>query len=456
MMMFRSVWILLLIALLPQAPIAGAQEADIAPVFVLEIDGAIGPGVGDYLTRGIEEAHQAFPRPQLILLTMNTPGGLSSTLRIINQAILASQIPIACFVHPPGSRAASAGTYILYACHIAAMSPATTLGAATPVAIGPPQPPATEDKQTESKPGAMEKKVLNDAIAYIRGLAQLRGRNEEWAELAVREAATLTAEEALAENVIDEVAGSPADLLEQLHGRVIVIDGEELSLNTASARLEFHVPDWRNKFIAIITDPNIAYILLLLGIYGILLEFYSPGIGVGGVVGGIALLLALYAFQLLPVNFAGVALMLLGVGLLIIEAMAPSFGIFGLGGVVAFVVGSIFLLDTDFEPFRIARPVIAAVAVVSAGFIFIVLGSIWRARHGRVVSGREAVLGAEVEVLEEFDGSGNVLMAGEHWQAYSDERLRPGQTAVVTGIDGLQLKVAAKQAEDEDNGGNHV
>ncbi len=455
MMLFRSVWILLLIALLPQVPIAGAQEANVAPVFMLELDGAIGPGVGDYLVRGIEEAHQAPVRPELILLTMNTPGGLSATLRIINQAILASKIPIACFVYPPGSRAASAGTYILYACHISAMAPATTLGAATPVAIGVPQPRATEDEQGDPEPGAMEKKVLNDAIAYIRGLAQLRGRNAEWAELAVREAATLTAEEALAENVIDLVADSPADLVAQLHGRVIVIDGKELTLNTATAALETHAPDWRNRFISVITDPNVAYILLLLGIYGILLEFYSPGIGIGGVVGGIALLIALYALQLLPVNFAGVALILLGVGLLVVEAMAPSFGIFGLGGIVAFVIGSIFLIDTDFEAFRIARPVIAAVAVLSAGFIFMVLGSIWRARHGRVVSGVEAVLGAEVEVLEEFDGSGNVWLAGENWQAYSEERLSRGQTAVVTGIDGLQLKVAAKQAGNEDNGGNH-
>jgi len=354
MMMFRSTWIILLFALIPQAPIAGAQESDVAPVFVLELDGAIGPGVGDYLTRGIEQAQQASPRPELILLTMNTPGGLSATLRIINQAILASKIPLACFVYPAGARAASAGTYILYACHVAAMSPATTLGAATPVSIGGSQPPATDDKQTDPKPSAMEKKVLNDAIAYIRGLAQLRGRNAEWAELAVSEAATLTAQEALAENVIDLVADSLADLLAQLHGRVIEIDGEELTLNTASAPLQVHGPDWRNRFIAVITDPNVAYILLLLGIYGILLEFYSPGLGVAGVIGGISLLLALYAFQLLPVNFAGVALMLLGIALLVVEAMAPSFGVFGIGGVVAFVIGSIFLLDTDFEAFRIA------------------------------------------------------------------------------------------------------
>lgn len=455
MMMFRSTWIVLLVALIPQAPIAGAQEGDVAPIFVLELDGAIGPGVGDYLTRGIEQAQQASPRPELILLTMNTPGGLSATLRIINQAILASKIPLACFVYPAGARAASAGTYILYACHIAAMSPATTLGAATPVAIGGSQPPATDDKQTDPKPSAMEKKVLNDAIAYIRGLAQLRGRNAEWAELAVSEAATLTAEEALAENVIDLVADSLADLLAQLHGRVIEIDGEELTLNTASAPLQVHGPDWRNRFIAVITDPNVAYILLLLGIYGILLEFYSPGLGVAGVIGGISLLLALYAFQLLPVNFAGVALMLLGIALLVVEAMAPSFGVFGIGGVVAFVIGSIFLLDTDFEAFRIAGPVIAAVAVISVLFLSVALGSLWRGRHSAVVSGREAVLGAEVEVLGKFTGSGTVLMAGEHWQAYSDDQLRPGQTAVVTGIDGLRLKVTAKQTGDEDNGGNH-
>jgi membrane-bound serine protease (ClpP class) len=455
MMMFRLTWILLLIALIPQAPIAGAQEADIAPVFILEINGAIGPGVGDYLARGMEKAREATPRPALILITMNTPGGLSATLRIINQAILASEIPVACYVHPPGARAASAGTYMLYACHIAAMAPATTLGAATPVAIGAPQPPGAEDEEKDSEPSTMEKKVLNDSIAYIRGLAQLRGRNEEWAELAVSEAATLTAAEALAENVIDIVAESVPDLLVQLQGRKVVINDTELILQTDSAPLQSHTPDWRNRFIAVITDPNVAYILLLLGIYGILLEFYSPGIGVAGVIGGIALLIALYAFQLLPVNYVGVALILLGIALLVVEAMAPSFGIFGIGGIVAFVIGSIFLLDTDFEAFRIARPVIAAVAIVSFLFLSVALGSLWRGRHGPVVSGQEAVLGAEVEVLDSFEGTGKVLMAGERWQAYSDEPLMPGQIAIVTEIDGLRLKVVARQT-DEDKGGNHV
>jgi len=451
-MLMTNKWALLIVLLLlvPGAPLVGENPA--ATVFMLEIDGAIGPGVGDYLTRGIEQANQASPRPVLILLTMNTPGGLSATLRIINQAILASDIPIACLVYPPGSRAASAGTYMLYACHIAAMAPATTLGAATPVAMPTPQQPADEDQESDGEPSAMDKKILNDAIAYIRGLAQLRGRNEEWAEQAVREAATLTAEEAVEENVVDLMADTPADLIAALDGRSVKVKERTVTLQTSDAVLQEHAPDWRNRFIAIITDPNVAYILLLLGIYGLLLEFYSPGIGIAGVIGGISLLVALYALQLLPVNFAGAALLLLGIGMLVAEAMMPSFGIIGFGGVVAFVIGSIFLLDTDFEPFQIAKPVIAALAVVSVLFLSVVLGLIWRTRRRKAVSGLEAVVGAEVEVLEDFDGLGHVMMRGESWQATSRDRLAAGQTAVVTGIDGLLLSVEAKSDEESSNG----
>jgi membrane-bound serine protease (ClpP class) len=431
----------------------GAEQGAARFVEVLQIDGAIGPGVGDYLVEAIEEANAASPAPELIIVTLDTPGGLVTTLRAINLSVLGSRIPVACLVYPPGARAASAGTYMLYACHIAAMAPATTLGAATPIQIGAPTP-ASRGKEEEqpATPPAMEKKILNDAIAYIRSLAQLRGRNAEWAELAVREAATLTAEEALAQNVIDYIADTPADLAAALDGRVVNVDGVEVTLDTAEAVLNDHQPDWRHRFITAITDPNIAYILLLVGIYGLILEFYNPGIGVGGVVGGIALLLALYALHMLPVNFVGVALLLLGIALLAAEAMMPSFGIMGFGGLVAFVLGSIFLLDTDFRPFRIAVPLIAAVAVASALFLSIGLGMIWRGRRRPVVSGQEAIVGAEVEALEEFEGEGDVMLGGERWKAISGDRLKKGQAAMVTAIEGLVLKVRARSGQEADDG----
>jgi len=439
-----------ILVLLLMPGISTADKPIGRPILVLEIDGAIGPGLGDYLTREIEEANQASPRPELIVVTMDTPGGLVTTLREINLAILASDVPIACFVYPPGSRAASAGTYMLYACHIAAMAPATTLGAATPVQIGAPEQSRGEEKQ-EKQPAAMEQKILNDAIAYIRSLAQLRGRNAEWAELAVREAATLTADEALKENVIDFVAENPQQLVAALQGREVRLRNRSVILQTERSRIINARPDWRDRFLSTITDPNIAYILLMLGFYGLLLEFYSPGIGVSGVIGGIALLLALFAFHLLPVNFAGAALLLLGIGMLVAEAMMPSFGIIGIGGVAAFVIGSIFLLDTDFQPMRIALPLIAAIAVVSVLILSVILGLVWRGRRRPVVSGQEAIVGAEVSALEEFAGDGRVLLEGEIWQAWSAERLQRGQPAVVTDIDGLKLRVRAKH-EEEENG----
>lgn len=424
-----------------------AGESDY--VEILRIDGAIGPGVNEYITEAIEESNQSPSPPQLILISMNTPGGLSASLRTINLSILASNIPVACYVYPPGSRAASAGTYILYACHIAAMAPATTLGAATPVQIGG-SSPGSEDDGKERAPGAMEKKILNDSIAYIRGLAQLRGRNAEWAEQAVREAATLTAEEAVEKNVVDLIAESPRQLVDALDGREVKVNSMVVTLATAQARLQERQPDWRNRFITIITDPNIAYILLLLGIYGLIMEFYSPGIGIGGVVGGIALLLALFALQMLPVNYAGAALLLLGIGLLAAEAMMPSFGIFGFAGVVAFVIGSIFLLDTDLEPYyRVAGVLIAVTAVASTVFLTLGLGMIWKTRRSPVVSGQEAIIGAEVEVLRDFTGRGNVLLQGEDWQALSEKPLHKGQAVVVTAIEGLVLRVRVKRDHEQ-------
>ncbi len=411
---------------------------------VLAIKGAIGPAVSDYISQEITLANQK-PQVAAIVLTLDTPGGLSSSLRVINQQILSSNTPILCLVYPQGARAASAGTYILYACHIAAMASATTLGAATPVMIGGGFPSGQKAPEQSSEPTAMEKKVLNDSVAYIRSLAQLRGRNEEWAELAVTEAATMSAQEALAANVINLIAQTPEQLLLALDGTNITINEHQLVLKLTDVELEYRTPDWRNQFIATITDPNIAYILMLLGIYGLLLEFYSPGIGIAGVTGAICLLIALYAFQLLPLNYAGLALLILGISLLMLESLVPSFGLFGFGGLVAFIIGSIFLIDTQEEYFQISRKLIIFIAITSALFTVFILGYLWRVRKNKVVSGTEAIIGANAAVMDDFSEQGFVLCHGERWAAISSQQMTQGQIVTVDAVKGLTLLVSEKR-----------
>nr|WP_237524228.1 nodulation protein NfeD [Shewanella sp. KX20019] len=439
----------------------GLESADekklVTEVPVVSIKGPIGPAVSKQLTAEINTANQQNNSP-IIIITLDTPGGLVSSLRDINQTILASDIPVACLVYPKGARAASAGTYILYACHVAAMAKATTLGAATPVQMGPSPDKINPTKKAEDAqpdnlaPSAMEKKVLNDAIAYIRSLAQLRGRNEEWAELAVTEAATLTAKEALALNVIDLIAASPQQLMTRLDGKVIKLGGEKIILDLKGVVLVNKQPSWQNQFIATITNPNIAYILMIIGIYGLLLEFYSPGIGIAGITGAISLIIALYAFQMLPLSYAGLALLMLGIVLLITESMLPSFGIFGLGGVAAFVVGSIFLFDTPQPQFQVSPVLIASIAFVSILFFVFALGYILRMRNNAVVSGQEAILGANATVIDDFEGQGFVFLNGERWNAISPQKLTQGQIVTIIKIDGLSLIVSKEESKEASNG----
>ncbi|MCL1048863.1 nodulation protein NfeD [Shewanella abyssi] len=439
----------------------GLQSADkknlVTEIPVVSIKGPIGPAVSKQLMTEINTANQQNNSP-IIIITIDTPGGLVSSLRDINQTILASDIPVACLVYPKGARAASAGTYILYACHVAAMAKATTLGAATPVQMGPSPDKISplkkgEDAQPENlAPSAMEKKVLNDAIAYIRSLAQLRGRNEEWAELAVTEAATLTAKEALALNVIDLIAASPQQLIESLDGKVIELGDVKITLDLKDAVLVNKQPSWQNQFIATITNPNIAYILMIIGIYGLLLEFYSPGIGIAGITGAISLIIALYAFQMLPLSYAGLALLILGIVLLITESMLPSFGIFGVGGVAAFVVGSIFLFDTPQPQFQVSPVLIASIAFVSILFFVFALGYILRMRNNAVVSGQEAIIGADATVIDDFDGQGFVFLNGERWNAISPQKLTKGQTVTIIEINGLSLLVSIVEPKEASNG----
>ena len=418
-------------------------------VIVLDIRDAIGPATSDFFVRTLDHARQRHAK--LVVLQMDTPGGLDTAMRDMIRAILASPIPVAIYVAPPGAHAASAGTYLLYASHIAAMAPATNVGAATPVQIGAPdtgdseRAPQKDERNDDAKrtPGtAMERKAVNDAVAYIRGLAELRGRNADWAEAAVRTAASLSATAALEQKVIDVIAADLPDLLKQIDGREVKTSKGALRLNTAGSVIERVEADWRTKLLAVLTNPNVAYLLMLVGVYGLLLEGYNPGAVLPGVVGAISLLLALYAFQVLSVNYAGLGLMLLGLGLIVAEAFAPSFGALGMGGIVAFVVGSIILMDIAVPGFQIARSLIGGIAL--AGAVLVLLTAIYftRSRHRPVATGVEQLLRESAIAMEDFEEAGLVRVRGEIWRAVTRAPVKQGQRLRVLRIDGLTLEVA--------------
>jgi membrane-bound serine protease (ClpP class) len=471
------------VAAAPAASTASAASAPAAgTATLLEINGAIGPATARYVVHGLEDAQKRGSR--IVVLQLDTPGGLDSSMRDIIRAILASSVPVVSYVSPPGARAASAGTYILYASHIAAMAPATNLGAATPVAIGGepqpapspvPMPGSTPERpdsgaakdhggaakgegsrdqdsgksggapantEPESQPGsAMERKAVNDAVAYIRGLAELHGRNADWAEHAVRGAASLSATAALQQKVIDVIARDLPDLFAQIDGREVHVDNREVKLATRGLTVLPQKPDWRTQLLAVITNPTVAYGLMVIGIWGLLLEGYNPGAVLPGVVGSICLLIALFAFQILSVNYAGLALVVVGTALIIAEFFFPTYGSLGVGGLIAFVVGSLILFDSDVPGMSVGRPLIAALATVGALIIAGIVYMATRAMRHPVATGTQGMIGESAEVVADFTGKGRVRYGGELWNARSNAALHAGDTARIVKVEGLTLWV---------------
>lgn len=448
-----------------------AQQPPRQQAIVADLDGAIGPAAARHVADAVDLARDR--SAEVLILRINTPGGLATSMRDIITEILASPVPVVGYVAPAGSHAASAGLYVLYACHVAAMSPGTNTGSATPVQIGGlplpiPRQPLEEDGggksggQTEEVPSdrdeALERgapmpddpmaaKVVNDAVAYIRSLAQLRGRNADWAETAVREAANLPADDALQAGVVDLIARDMNDLLDQLDGRWVEAGGIERQLATKGLVIERIEPSVITNILKLLSNPNVALLLMVVGVYGLIFEFSNPGVG-PGIVGAICLVLGLYAINQLPVNYAGLALMLLGIALMVAEAVTPTFGVLGLGGIVAFSIGAAILIDTDVPEYQVSWSTIIVAAALSFTVLSLLFGYVWRTFRRPVRTGVAGLRGASAEVIDWMNGAGHVWTQGERWEAVGPSSLKPGDRIHVVGLKGLKLQIK-KTSTDE-------
>ena len=434
---------------------------------VLDLKDAVSPASADYLIRGLRSAAEQEAR--LVILRMDTPGGLVTSTREINSAILASEVPVATFVAPSGARAASAGTFIMYASHLAVMAPGTSVGAATPVSMGGGSMPfggPEPDEDANGDPGengaeeapdsapagdAGMAKALNDAISQIRSLAEIHGRNADWAEAAVRDAATLTASAAVEENVADFMARDLTELLDLADGRTVQMGGEELVLETRALSISELEPDWRTQILSIIANPNLALLFMIVGFYGIVFELFNPGALIPGTIGGISLILGLFALSILPFNFAGLALIGLGLALLLAEVFSPSFGVLGIGGAIALAAGGVFLFDSDVPGLETSIPLLAAVVVAALAFTALV-GRLAVTSHKRqVTTGPHDLMRARGKVQDWAGDSGHVMIQGERWNAQHDgPPLSPGTRVRVREIDGLTLHVTPETERTRD------
>ncbi len=415
-------------------------------VMLLKVNSAIGPATADYIGKGIQQAQEE--KMQAIVLELDTPGGLDLSMRDIIQSITNSSVPVICYVSPTGAHATSAGTFILLASHVAAMAPGTNVGAATPVNLLAYDTPG-KSEQKGTQPSAMDIKVLNTAKAYIRSLAKLHGRNADWAETAVTKGASIDAYQALELKVIDTVSPSLILLLNTLHHQEVKVKNTTVRLNTLNANIHERKPDWVNDLLATITNPSIAYLLFMAGIYGILLELYHPGATLPGVVGGICILLAAYAFQMLPINYAGLALMLLGIIFLIAELITTTYGVLGIGGLIAFVFGSIMLFNDTMAPAMfVPYSIIGTITLFTGSFVLVILGLAVQSARRPSEQGSHKVLGQVAQVrLVSANNKLSLLIHGEYWTATCDQPLEKGSWVKVDKVIGNTLIVKPSNKE---------
>lgn len=404
------------------------QAQEKAPVFVIEVDGIINPATSKFIVESIDQAIEK--GGQCLIIQLDTPGGLMESMRLIVKKILTSTIPVIVYVSPSGGRAASAGVFITMAAHIAVMAPGTHIGAAHPVSLG-------EGKESKT----MSEKIVNDTVSYIKTIAKTRGRNAEWGEKAVRKSVSITEEEALKLNVIDLISTDLQDLLAKIDGKVIKFDGMTRTLMTKGIKPRPLEMSWRYRFLDIISNPSIAYILLMLGIYGIFFELSNPGSILPGVVGGIFLILAFYALQMLPISYAGLALILFAIILFIAEIKVVSHGLLSVAGVISLFLGSLMLIESPTEYMKISLSVIIPAVAVSGGFFVFAVTKAIKARLAKPTTGREGIIGEIGVAVTALSPEGKVAIHGEFWKAESAQPVQPGEKVQVIGIDNLILKV---------------